>query len=437
MMAASTLVKWAGRHGLIKVALRYAAKRGDLQSIMLVDRAVRENPFPSYDQLRSRGQISRGRLSFVAPSHEAASAVLRSDQFLVGLDLASVPWFMRRALARGDGRIVGPIEPPSMLAVNPPDHTRYRRQVAKVFTPRAINALEPRVQEIAEELLADLVDHDVVDLVESYASLLPVIVIAEILGVPIELREQFLKWGNGAAATLDLGLTYREYRESELGIWALNEWLYDHIARLRRNPGDDLLSKLIAVEDNGVSMTDVELVATAGLLLAAGFETTVNLLGSGAQLLLTHPEQLQLLRDDPSLWPNAVDEILRYESPVQNTARYAGADTEICGQPIEKGAFVAVLIGGANRDPQVFDNPHRFDVQRANAREHLAFSAGVHYCIGAALARTEGRVGLQTLFEQCPDLALAGPATRRPTRTLRGYQTLPVKPGRRQPASRV
>jgi cytochrome P450 len=136
------------------------------------------------------------------------------------------------------------------------------------------------------------------------------------------------------------------------------------------------------------------------------------------------------LREDPSIWATAVDEVLRFESPVQNTARYAGADTEICGLAIPKGGFVQVLIGAANRDPAVFDDPARFDVRRANARDHLSFSAGVHYCIGASLARAEGRIGLQTLFERFPDLSLAGSPTRRPTRTLRGYATLPVRPGR-------
>jgi cytochrome P450 len=378
--------------------------------------------------MRADGPIFRGGLTYVAPSHEAASAVLRSDVFRVGLDVATVPWFMRRVLLRqGDGRVVGPIEPPSLLAVNPPQHTRYRRQVAKVFTPRAITALEPRVHQIAGKLLDDLGDQDVVDLVESYAALLPVTVISEILGVPLEMRTQFLEWGNQAASTLDIGVGYRDYAASERGIRSLNEWMYAHIDRLRRDPGDDLLSQLIAVEDDGIRMTDIELMATAGLLLAAGFETTVNLIGTGTHLLLTHPDELKVLTDDPQLWANAVDEILRFDSPVQNTARYAGAETNVCGLPIPKSAFVSVLIGAANRDPKVFSEPNRFDVRRPNAREHLAFSAGVHYCIGAALARAEGRIGLQTLFERYPELELASQPTRRRTRTLRGYESLPVR----------
>jgi cytochrome P450 len=432
MTSAPMVVKWAAQHGLLRLALRRASRRGETQAVLMIDRSARADPFPHYDKIRSRGPITRGGLTYVTASHAAASAVLRSDVFRVGLDVATVPWVMRRLLTRrSDGRIVGPIDPPSLLAVNPPQHTRYRRQVAKVFTPRAISALEPRVREIAEELLDELDREDVVDLVEQYAALLPVTVISEILGVPVALRKQFLTWGNQAAVGLDVGVGYREYAAGERGIRALNEWMYGHIDRLRRNPGDDLLSQLIAVEDDGVRMKDIELMATADLLLAAGFETTVNLIGSGAQLLLTHPDQLQVLRDDPTVWANAVDEMLRFESPVQNTARYAGEASEICGLPIPKGGFVSVLIGGANRDPEVFTDPSRFDVRRANAREHLAFSAGVHYCIGAALARVEGRIGLQVLFERYPELALAGTPTRRRTRTLRGYETLPVRPGRR------
>jgi cytochrome P450 len=212
--------------------------------------------------------------------------------------------------------------------------------------------------------------------------------------------------------------------------------MYGHIDRLRANPGDDLLSRLVTLDSDGDRLTDKELMATAGLLLAAGFETTVNLLGTGTHLLVTHPDQLAILREDASLWPNAVDEMLRYESPVQNTARWAAQEVEICGVTVPRGMLVITMIGGANRDPEVFEEPERFDVRRPNARDHLSFSAGVHYCIGAALARAEGRIGLQRLFDRYPDLALAGPPTLRPTRTLRGFETLPIAPGppRRVPA---
>jgi cytochrome P450 len=427
-MAVPLFVRWAGQQGLIGLALKRAARKGDPQARLIMDLRMRENPYPLYEQIRAGGEVTQGRMTYVVPSHRAASAVLRSDVFKVGFDADSMPWLLRRMLVRGENeKGVGPVDPPSLLAVNPPQHTRYRRQVAKVFTPRAISAIEPRVQQIAHALLDDLAGREVVDLVETYASLLPVTVICEILGVPVQMREQFLAWGNAAAPALDVGLSYRQFRDCESGIRGLGGWMLGHIDQLRRDPGDDLLSELITVEDDGIRMSDLELMATADLLLAAGFETTVNLISSGTQLLLSHPDQLASLREDPQLWPNAVEEVLRYESPVQNTARYAAEATEICGTPIPKSGFVSVLIGAANRDPQLFDQPGQFDVRRPNAREHLSFSAGVHYCIGAVLARTEGLIGLRTLFDRYPELALSGTPIRRKTRTLRGYQTLPVR----------
>jgi cytochrome P450 len=429
-MAGSTF-SWLVRHRLVGFALRAAAKRGESQARLAVDPAARVDPYPIYDRIRRHGPIVRGRLTMATARHDATSAVLRGEHFRVGIDVEGLPWLIRKAMVRpDDGRIVGPVDPPSLLAVNPPDHTRYRRLVSKVFTPRAIAALEPDVAETADELLDELEGADVVDLVATYASLLPVTVISKILGVPLSMRDHVLYWGNAAAPSLDVALSWREYRRVEGGIHAFNEWMYGHIDRLRENPGDDLLSRLVTLEADGDRLTDKELMATAGLLLAAGFETTVNLLGTGTHLLATHPDQLALLRDDPSLWPNAVDEMLRYESPVQNTARWAAQEVEVCGVTVPKGMLVLTMIGGANRDPEVFEDPDRFDVRRPNAREHLSFSAGIHYCVGAALARAEGRIGLQRLFERYPDLALAGTPTLRRTRTLRGFETLPVAPGR-------
>jgi len=193
-MVVPMVARWAAQHGLIRVALRRAARKGDLQAVLIVDGSARADPFPIYEQIRACGDLSLGRMTYLAPSHAAASAVLRADSFRVGFDQASLPWLLRRVLVRDPNRAVdrtvGPVDPPSLLAVNPPDHTRYRRSVSKVFTPRAISALEPRVEQIAAGLLDDLADRDVVDLVESYAALLPVTVIAEILGVPVELRGQ-------------------------------------------------------------------------------------------------------------------------------------------------------------------------------------------------------------------------------------------------------
>jgi cytochrome P450 len=334
-------------------------------------------------------------------------------------------------MARGGA--LTPVDPPSMLAVDPPTHTRYRRLVSKVFTPRAIEALRPRMQQLADDLLDEMEqagrDSTPVNLIEGYAALLPVTVISEILGVPTSMREQFLAWGNGAAVTLDIGIGLGDFRRSESDLTALRAWMTGHFRRLRQEPGDDLLSQLVQVEDSEGRLTELELAGTAMLLLGAGFETTVNLIGNGAVQLMRHPDQLGRLQESPDLWPNAVEEVLRYDSPVQRTARVAMAEVELAGRTVPQGALVACLLGGANRDPEVFADPHTFDVSRSNARDHLAFSAGIHFCLGAALARMEGQIGLQTLFDRYPELALGGDLHRRSTRVLRGYDSIPVRLG--------
>jgi hypothetical protein len=318
-----------------------------------------------------------------------------------------------------------------MLAVDPPDHTRYRKLVTRAFTAKAVAKLRSRIEEIAEELLDEIAGSadgsgGTVDLVERYASLLPATVIAEMLGAPIEMRRQFLDWGAGAALSLDVGLSYRDFRRSEDDLAALHRWMLGHFDEVRRSPREDIISGLVSAHDEGGQLTTDELSSIAMLVLAAGFETTVNLLGNGAVLLMRRPEQLEALRAEPQGWANAVEEILRYESPVQRTGRVALRDTEVAGRRVPAGSLVVLLLGGANRDPEVFADPNRFDVRRADANENLAFSSGIHYCIGAALARAEGEVGLQALFRRFPDLALAGAPLRRPTRVLRGYDSIPV-----------
>jgi cytochrome P450 len=424
-----TAGSWSARHGVARVLMNRARRRGDLQAKLFIDPAVREDPYPLYTQIRDRGPVVRGEFMAATASHRMADGVLRSEAFGVAADPSALPPLARWMMTRPD-RTVGPVSPPSLLAVNPPDHTRYRKLVSKVFTARAMAALRGRVADLADDLL-DRAEHasadgSPVDLVERYASLLPVTVIAEILGVPTELRAQFIAWGSQAAPVLDIGLSYPEYRRVDRALRELNAWMTGHFARLRQGQGDDLLSQLVHREDD---LTERELLSISGLLLAAGFETTVNLIGNGAALLLDHPDQLADLRTDPGGWAGAVEEVLRYESPVQNTARRALRDTEVIGARIRAGTFIAVLIGGANRDPEVFAEPDRFDVRRPNAREHLAFSSGVHYCLGASLARIEGEEGLRRLFERYPNLAPAGRPHRRPTRTLRGYDAFPVHLG--------
>jgi cytochrome P450 len=430
----STL-RWGATHGLARAASARQAKAGNLDAQLLNDPALQDDPFPVYERLREHRPFARGGFSKITVHHDACVAVLRSEAFGVAIsppeDLPG-PLRLLMRLA-GPARHPGPIDPPAMLAVDPPDHTRYRRLVSRAFTAKAVAALRERTGKIAAGLLDDLErvrGDDPVDLVERYAGLLPVTVICEMLGVPEDMRAQFLVWGDRSAATLDMGLELRRYREVEQNLAAINAWMRQHLRNLRRDPGDDLLSRLVAVVDeDGSVLSEDELLATAVLVLGAGFETTVNLIGNGAHLLLTHPDQRAALAADPGLWPNATDEVLRFDSPVQRTARRASRDTEVLGRPVARTELVVTVLAAANRDPEVFTDPHTFDVTRANAREHVSFSSGIHFCLGAALARMEGEVALRALFERFPAMASAGEPERRPLRTLRGYAHLPVTLG--------
>jgi cytochrome P450 len=426
---ARTVARWAARHALPAVLLQTSARAGDPVGRLLRDPAAREDPHPLHEELRARGPLVPSALGPVTTSHAVATEVLRSEEFGVGFDWSSAPRPLRWALDFGDEPdTTGVAEPPSMLVVDPPDHTRYRRLVGRAFTPRAVAALEPRVQQLAEELLDRLAREargGPVDLVAGYAAPLPVLVIADLLGVPTDRMADFLRWGAAAAATLDPGLPFRRFLAGDRALRELHAFLRDHFSRLRRDPGEDLVSRLVTAADED-TLTDRELHATVMLLLGAGFETTVNLLGNAVLALDAARDQWAALRADPTGWPGAVEEALRYDSPVQVTGRTARTDTVLAGTPLPAGSRVTVLLGAANRDPAVFPDPARFDVTRANAREHLAFSAGAHYCVGAGLARLEGVVALREVSERFPALRVAGPAVRRDLRTLRGLEHLPV-----------
>src|SRR3954454_3836309 len=432
-MARSTLLRWGVLSLGPRMMLRREAKAGQLGAKLAVDRSTWDDPFPYYEQMRAQGRILPGRLVSSTASYDVVREVLRSPAFRVGIGTSErlSPFARRMITTTTDPWAVGPAEPPSMLAVDPPDHTRYRRLVSKVFTARAVTALEPRVEAIATELLDDMERRaargETVDLVDAYAAPLPVRVIAEILGVPQHMEQNMLEWGNQAAVTLDPALRFREFRKADAALRQIHHWLAGHLEELRRNPGDDLMSKLAVLRDEGETLNDVELRSTALLVVGAGFETTVNLLGNAVKLFGQHPDQLDILRDDPDGWGNAVDEVLRYDSPVQLTVRVAAEDTEVVGLPVGSGRFVSLMLGGANRDPDVFADPQRFDVTRENARDHLGFSAGIHYCLGASLARLEGTIALRMLYERFPDLAVAGPPVRRNLRVLRGYEHMPVR----------
>ncbi|NPD03485.1 cytochrome P450 [Nocardioides sp. zg-1308] len=420
-------VHWGVAHGLPTVFLRRAADRGDLQARLIrVGSRGSDEVFDLVEEIRTHGPVYRSRIGFVTTSHAAVRHVLTSDDFRTGLPTSSGT--LGRVARWSAPRTLHPVEPPSLLVTEPPDHTRYRRLVTRVFTMRAVERLRERTEEIAADLLDALEPRatGVVDLVETYCAVLPVTVIAEILGVPEAERGQVLEFGSAAAPSLDLGLGFRRYRSVTRALAQFDAWLGQHLERLRRTPGDDLLSELVAARDDGKGLDESELKATAGLVLAAGFETTVNLLGNGIALLHDHPDERARVVADPSLWTNVVEEALRLDPPVLLTGRMTVRDTELAGERVPARSMVTAILGGANRDPEVFADPLRFDVARANAREHISFSAGRHHCLGAQLARMEGEVGLRAIWERFPDLRLEPGARRRETRILRGFETLPV-----------
>lgn len=429
-------VKQALRWGLTQAVpsrmVRRAAASGDLQGALL-DAMADPDPdavWPVLERMRAAGALlPPGRVSWSSADHAVCKEVLTSPDFRVGNP--ELPGWVERGLLWAQAPWIHPLQPPSLLATEPPDHTRYRRLVTRVFTNRAVTALRSRTEEIADDLLdamaADAQAGRPVDLVRSYCGQLPLIVICEILGVPERDRGKVFEMGSAAAASLDLGLTWGGYREMDAGLRDFDRWLESHLDQLRANPGDDLMSQLTQAQDEGAGLTLEELKATAGLVLVAGFETTVNLLGNAIVLLTEHRDQLDLVRSEPHRWTNVVEEALRLDPPVLLTSRVADVATQVNGVALKKGSVVLTAIGGANRDPKVFADPARFDVTRENARDHLAFSAGRHHCLGAQLARMEGEVGLRRLFERFPDLEVLPGGRRRHTQLLRGYATLPAR----------
>jgi len=424
---------WVALHGFVRGVSSLGARRGDLQARLIADPTVNANPEAFYEEVRTRGPLAHSRIGYITADHAIGHELLRSEGFRVlsiGSNLpAPLRWLERRT--RDD--LLHPLRAPSLLAVEPPDHTRYRKTVSSVFTTRAVAALRDGVEQTAVTLLDELSrEPGVVDVVDRYCAQLPVAIISDILGVPDADRQRILEFGELAAPSLDFGLTWPQYRRVQRGIEGFNSWLTEHLQQLRRTPGDDLMSQLIRKAESGSPETyldEDELHAVAGLVLAAGFETTVNLLGNGIRMLLDNPEHLRTLSQRPQLWPNAVEEILRLESPVQLTARLALNDTEVAGTPVKQGELVIVYVAAANRDPAVFPDPNRFDIERENAGKHLAFSGGRHFCLGAALARAEGEVGLRAFFDRFPDVRPAGAGSRRDTRVLHGWSTLPVALG--------
>jgi cytochrome P450 len=313
-----------------------------------------------------------------------------------------------------------------MLVADPPDHTRLRSLVQKGFTPKMIEQLRPRIIAIVRELLDRIQQRGgEFDLIEDVAYPLPVVVIAELLGVPPEERRTFHAWSAALAASLDPLVSNEMMDRASAARDGLHDYLRSIIAERRREPRSDLISALVAVEERGDALSEPELVVMCTLLLIAGHETTVNLIGNGMLALLQHPDELQRLREDPQLIGTAVEELLRFDSPVQMTGRLVKEPLTIGGQAIQQGDFVLPLLGAANRDPLQFADPERLDLAR-NPNPHVGFGRGIHFCLGAPLARLEGAIAIGALVQRFPKLTLAGAPTRRDQITLRGLSSLRV-----------
>ena len=380
------------------------------------------DPYPTYHRLRATDPVHHSPLGFwVLTRYEDVVAVLRD------------PRLAKEAIASVVAARFG-VEVPvgmrlSMLDRDPPDHTRLRGLVSKAFTPRVVEALRPHIQQIVDGLLERVERAGSMDLIEEFAYPLPVVVICEMLGVPVEDHERFKGWSLEIARSLDLILQPPDSdlaRRSVDARHALTDYFRGLIAERRASPRADMLSALIAAEEAGDKLSEQELMATCILLLVAGHETTVNLIGNGTLALLRHPDELRRLRENPPLIGSAVEELLRYDGPVQRTARIPSAAVTIGGRTIEAGEMVMPFIGAADRDPAHFPDPDRLDIARSDNR-HIAFGLGIHFCLGAPLARLEGQIAINTLVRRLPKLALA---TDRPeyrqSLTLRGLKTLPV-----------
>jgi cytochrome P450 len=378
------------------------------------------DPYPVYERLRRHSpvravQVPAGRLWLVTRYADARQMLtdprLVKDPRKAGLD-APQPAAEQRLLSE------------HMLSADPPVHTRLRRLVSKVFTAGRIETLRPRVRDIAESLVEPLTDRGRADLVAEFAFPLPITVICEMLGVPLADRDSFRTWSNTIVAGMAAG------RSTVDAAQALAAYIVDLVTAKRRDLGDDLLSDLIAVQEGGDRLSGRELVSMVFLLLIAGHETTVNLVANGLYLLLTHPDQYARLRADRGLVPAAVEEFLRYESPVETTTpRFTAEPVEIGGVTIPAGEVVLAALSSANRDEDRFTDPARFDIGRGES-SHLAFGHGIHFCLGAPLARLEGQVAFETLLTRLPDLSLAVPVEAlvwRPGILIRGLVDLPVE----------
>ena len=381
------------------------------------------DPYPFYRRLREQDPVHQSPLGFwVLTRYDDCVRALRDARF------GREGFAELLSAVYGDGTETGAL-PRSMLFRDPPDHTRLRALVSKAFTPRVIEQMREHIQEIVNGLLDRVQAAGEMDVIADLAYPLPVTVICEMLGVPLSDHESIRGWSADIARSLDaIGLPSDAgiVERGRTGRRALGDYFRRLVPKRRADPKNDLLTGLIAAEEAGDKLSEGEVIAMCVLLFIAGHETTVNLIGNGLLALLRHPDQLARLQRDPGMVPGAVEELLRYDSPVQRTARMTTADVELGGRQVPKGAMVVAALGAANRDPAQFADPDRLDVTRRDVR-HISFGYGIHFCLGAPLARVEGQIALGTLLRRVPRLALAETMPEwRESSVLRGLKRLRV-----------
>jgi cytochrome P450 len=400
-----------------------AGDPGPGPAALLFTPEVRADPFPFYRHLLEHDPVhDTGFGLWLLSSYDDCRAALRDPRF--SAEFRTMSDYEASMAAIGRDTPVQALMERLMLFRDAPDHTRLRSLVQRAFSPRMVESFRARVAEVAEDLLDQAEARGELELMSDFAWPLPVIVIAEMLGVPASERERFRGWASDLALAFDLGMTPERSVRAEAAQIAFTDFFLDLIRERAREPRGDLLTAMVEAEEQGDRLSPDELVSNLVLLLIAGHETTMNLIGNGTLALLRNPEQLARLRDDPLIAPDAVEELLRYESPVQLVIRFPREDVEVGGKLIPKGARVMLLLGAANHDPARFADPDVLDLGRGD-RGHLSFGGGPHFCLGNALARMEGEVAIPALLRRFPDLALADPdPAYRPTMTLRGLEAL-------------